>query len=188
LPLLLLALLQYVPLPNLPGTGAAGTLQNLVVNVPQTYDIHRVGGRLDHRFSDHDSISFVYTRSKGDPYFFANAYPPAYGHRLNGGFSADNATLTYTRVISPSTTNDFRAAYFFHVRDTVGTNQDFNPATLFPDLFTPLPAGGLPSIAISSHVGIGDYGGATTHYYTTQFVVKVLLVPVLPISVHPGRA
>jgi len=164
------ALLEYVPLPNLPGTGNAGTLNNFVTNVPQTFNINRLGFRFDHRATDKDSLSFVFTRSNGNPYFFANAYPATYGHRQNGGFTADNSTLTYTRFLSSTTTNDFRGAYFFHVRDTYGTNQDFDPSTLFPDLFTPLPAGGLPSMAINGHVGIGDYGGGTTRYYTTQLV------------------
>lgn len=164
------ALMAYVPLPNLPGTGAAGTLNNLVTNVPQVFNINRMGGRIDHRLSDRDNLSFVFTRSNGNPYFFANAYPATYGHRQNGGFTADNSTFTYTRTLTPSTTNDLRGAYFYHVRDTYGTNQDFNPSSLFPDLFSPLPAGGLPSMTINGHVGIGDYGGGTTRYYTTQIV------------------
>jgi hypothetical protein len=50
-------------------------------------------------------------------------------------------------------------------------NGDFNPQTLFPDLYGPLPIGGLPKVAINSLVTLGDYGGdAGLKIYTDQII------------------
>ena len=55
-------------LPNGPGTGIAGTIDNLAVNVPNTFDINRYFLRIDHHFSSRDQISGNFNSSKGDPY------------------------------------------------------------------------------------------------------------------------
>ena len=40
-----------------------------------------------------------------------------------------------------------------------GMNKDFNPLSLFPQLY-PVAYGGLPNMQIGNHVAIGDYGGS----------------------------
>src|SRR5262249_9591684 len=44
----------------------------------------------------------------------------------------------------------------------IGQNRDFDPRTIFPDLFGPLPVGGLPFVTITGYATMGDYGGAET--------------------------
>ena len=39
-------------------------------------------------------------------------------------------------------------------------NRDFDPRTIFPDLYGPLPLGGLPKITMTGFAAIGDYGGS----------------------------
>src|SRR5262249_12470745 len=65
------ALMDRVDLPNLPGTGPAGTINNLVENVKNDSDINRYFVRVDHRFSDRDSIWFSGNISKAFPYYVA---------------------------------------------------------------------------------------------------------------------
>ena len=57
--------------------------------------------------------------------------------------------------------NEFRLGYFVLSSVRLGQNIDFNPATLFPDLYGPLPVGGLPTVTISGISTMSDYGGSS---------------------------
>ncbi len=151
------ALIDWVSLPNQPGTGPAGTLANFVFNNKNTSDINRYSVRIDHRFSDADTLWVNLNYSKGDPYTVAQAYPPRYGSWASGGFSVQSANLTYMRQFSPTTLNEFRVGFLRQINYRLGMNRDFDPRTLFPGLY-PVPYGGLPHVNISGHVNIGDYG------------------------------
>jgi hypothetical protein len=170
------ALIDWVPLPNQAGSGPAGTLNNYVVNIPNISDINRYGVRIDHRFSDQDSIWVNLNHSIGDPYFVAQAYPPRYGSWENGGYSTQSANITYVRNFSPRTLNELRLGYLRHASVRQGMNANFDPRSLFPDLY-PVPYGGLPNINISSHVSIGDYGGGPrAPQLTPQYIDNLTLV------------
>ncbi len=151
------ALLEWVPLPNLPGTGPAGTISNFVFNNKNIADINRYLARIDHRFTDRDSIWVNLNYSKGDPYFVAQAYPPRYGSWQSGGYSVQSANGTYMRNFSPTALNEFRFGFLRQVNYRLGMNKEFDPRSLFPDLY-PVPYGGLPQMNITGHVSIGDYG------------------------------
>jgi hypothetical protein len=69
-------LIEYVPLPNTPGLGPAGTLSNYRWTISNISDINRYGLRLDHRFNEKNSIWVNLNYSKGYPYFVAVGYPP----------------------------------------------------------------------------------------------------------------
>ncbi len=164
-------LIERVPLPNLRGTGPAGTLQNYTVTIPQISDINRYGVRLDHRFSEKNSFLGNFNYSIGSPYFVAQATPPGYGHWSDGGYETANLNLTHTHTFSPRTINELRFGHLYHGSVRRGMNLDFDPRTLFPTLYGPLPVGGLPFMAITNHVSIGDYGGsARGKQYTTQYI------------------
>jgi len=170
------ALIDWVELPNQAGTGPAGTLNNYVVNIPNIADINRYGVRIDHRFSDQDAIWVNLNHSKGYPYFVAQAYPPRYGSWANGGYSTQSANITYMRNFSPRTLNEFRLGYLRHASVGNGMNKDFDPRSLFPDLY-PAPYGGLPNINVSNHVSIGDYGGGPpSPQLTPQYINNLTLV------------
>ena len=55
-----------------------------------------------------------------------------------------------------------------------GMNTDFDPRTLFPDLSSQLPLGGLPNVNINNHVAIGDYGGSERGKQFTRQIVDNL--------------
>ena len=165
------ALLKYVPLPNLPGTGTAGTIANYVGNISNISNINRYGVRLDHKLGNNDSLWGSFNYSKGAPYFVAQAFPPAYGSWSDGGYQTENLNLTHTRTFSARTMNEFRFGWFYHSGMRQGMNTDFDPRQLFPGLYGPFPIGGLPNVAIASHVSIGDYGGSERgKQFTNQYI------------------
>ncbi|HWQ53414.1 MAG TPA: hypothetical protein VN442_07000, partial [Bryobacteraceae bacterium] len=164
------ALLDWVPLPNQAGLGPAGTLTNYVTTLPNISDVNRYGVRVDHRFSNKDSIWINLNYSKGDPYFVAQGYPEKYGSWESGGYSTQSLGFTHMHTFSPTTLNEFRFGYLRHASVRQGMNKDFNPQTLFPSL-NPVAYGGLPYMGISNHVAIGDYGGSDlTPQLTPQYV------------------
>lgn len=171
------ALIDRVQLPNAAGTGAVGTINNLAVNVPNTFDINRYFIRIDHHFSSKDQISGNFNSSKGDPYFVAQAYPLGYGSWQNGGFDTKVYNLTWNRNFSATVLNEARFGYLYHGSLRLGMNTDFDPRTLFPDLSSGLPVGGLPNININNHVSIGDYGGSERgKQYTRQIVDNLTFI------------
>ncbi len=169
-------LLDWVPLPNQAGAGPAGTLNNYVVNIGNISDVNRYGARVDHRFSSKDSIWVNLTYSKGSPYFVAQGYAPRYGSWQDGGYSTQAANLSYQHTFSPTALNEFRFGYLRHASVRQGMNKDFNPLSLFPQLY-PVAYGGLPYMGIGSHVAIGDYGGSDrAPQLTPQYIDNFTLV------------
>jgi len=171
-------LIQRVPIPNQAGTGPAGTLNNFIeVRNRQVSDINRYFVRIDHRFSEKDSIWFSGNISKADPYFVAQAYPAEYGQWGNGGNDTRVGTLTWNHSFSPTILHDARFSYTYHGPVRQGINLDFDPRSLFPQLYGPLPLGGLPNINISSHTSIGDYGGSERgKQFTRQFTDNLTMI------------
>ncbi|MBI3696382.1 MAG: TonB-dependent receptor [Acidobacteria bacterium] len=163
-----LKLLEFVPLPNTPGSGPAGTGPNYVTSVGNVIDVNRYAARLDHQFNSRNSLNVLLNYSKGSPYFVALGTPASYGNFGDGGYITKSASLGYSRTITPTTLNEFRYAYFNHASIRIGQNTGFNPASLFPQLYQPLPIGGLPNVSITGFQGIGDSGGSDRAPQITQ--------------------
>jgi hypothetical protein len=153
------ALIDRVPLPNLAGTGPAGTLSNYVRTLGNVSDINRWSARIDHRFSSKDSVWLNLNTSKGDPYFVAQGYPAGFGSWQDGGYSTQGLNFSWNHTFSPTTLNEARFGYLRHASTRRGENRDFDPRTLIPQLY-PAAYGGLPYMQIGNHVSIGDYGGS----------------------------
>ena len=164
-------LIGYVPLPNQPGIGPAGTLSNWIGDTANIIDVNRFGPRLDHRFSDKDSIWGSFNYSRGLPYFIARAVPSAYGNSTSSTLTK-SINATHLHTFSPRTLNEFRFAQLRHGWLGLGQNTGFDPRKLFPALYGPVPIGGLPRVDISSHTVIGDRGGTAyrSSQFTTQFI------------------
>jgi hypothetical protein len=164
-------LIGSVPLPNQPGIGPAGTLNNWIGDTANVIDVNRFGPRLDHRFSGKDSIWGSFTYSKGWPYFIARGVPPNYGNSVSSTLTK-SVNITHLHSFSPNTMNEFRFAQLRHGFFGAGQNSEFDPKKLFPDLYGPLPYGGLPRIDISNHIVIGDRGGTAFRgsQFTTQYI------------------
>ncbi|MCX6622439.1 MAG: TonB-dependent receptor, partial [Acidobacteria bacterium] len=165
-------LIGYVPQANLTGSGPAGTLNNWLGQTGQPMNVNRYGVRVDHRFSDKDSIWAKFNYSGGFPYFLAQGTPPNYGNKT-ASRDVWNGTFTHIHTLTPSTINEFRFGYLQTGYTANGQNDTFNPQSLFPDLYAPAQQGlgGLPNISIANHVPIGDTGGyLRSPQGTTQFI------------------
>lgn len=153
-------LLEFMPLPNTGGNGVAGNGTNFFDTVPNIIDVNRYTARVDHTFDASNRISFVGSYSKGSPYFVYNGGNRRYGNFSDGGYITKSGSLTYNRLISGTMNNEARVAYFAHGSIRIGQNTDFDPSSIFPGLYKPLPIGGLPTISLNGFNGIGDSGGA----------------------------
>jgi hypothetical protein len=147
-------LITYMPEPNINVTGF-----NYVSNVINLYDVNRGSARIDHKLSPNDSLASSLSYSIGEPYFVTRGTPGNYGNWSDAGYITKTGSLSWTRTVSTASINDMRIAYFSHASVRLGQNLDFNPASIFPGLFQPLPIGGLPTVTITGYNGISDYGG-----------------------------
>ena len=162
-------LLAFVPLPNAAGSfGASGPANNFVTTVGNVIGVNRYSVKGDHNFNSRNSISAVLSYSKGSPYFVALGTPANYGNFGDGGYTTKSGSLGYNRTFSPTVLNEARFSYFNHASLRVGQNTDFDPTTIFPTLYKPLPIGGLPNVSIAGFQGIGDSGGSPRAPQITQ--------------------
>lgn len=162
-------LVNYVPLPNQAGTvGASGPANNFAETVGNVIDVNRYTAKVDHTFNTKNSISAVLSYSKGSPYFVALGTPSNYGNFGDGGYTTKSGSLGYNRTFKPTILNEFRYSYFNHASLRIGQNTTFDPSTLFPTLYKPLPIGGLPNVSIAGFQGIGDSGGSPRAPQITQ--------------------
>jgi hypothetical protein len=162
-------LVNFVPLPNQAGTiGASGPANNLAVNVGNVIDVNRYTAKGDHIFNPKNSISATLSYSKGSPYFVALGTPANYGNFGDGGYITKSASLGYNRTFTPTILNEFRYSYFSHASIRIGQNTTFDPTSIFPTLYKPLPIGGLPNVTIAGFQGIGDSGGSDRAPQMTQ--------------------
>jgi hypothetical protein len=169
-------LINYVALPNLPGSGPAGTINNLVTNNPNNGDINRFFVRVDHHFTEKDTVWGNFSSSKSGLYTVAQAFPPGYGSWGDGGFYTQVYNGTWQHNFSPRVLNEARFGYLYHGSVRLGLNTDFDPRSIFPDLYGPLPEGGLPNVNINGSVAIGDYGGSARGKQFTRQVIDNLTV------------
>ena len=150
-------LASYFPLPNQNVT----TGYNYIIDVNNKFNVNRGALRLDYKVTDRDTLAASLSYSKGDPYFVARGTPPTFGNFSDAGYTTRTGGLTYTRIVNNTAVNEFRLAYFCLSSVRLGQNLDFDAAKLFPDLYGPLPAGGLPTVNITGISPMSDYGGTT---------------------------
>ncbi|MFN0105348.1 MAG: carboxypeptidase regulatory-like domain-containing protein [Bryobacteraceae bacterium] len=162
-------LVSNVPLPNQAGSvGASGPANNYATTVGNVIDVNRYSAKGDHNFNSRNTVSAVLSYSKGSPYFVALGTPANYGNFGDGGYTTKSASLGYNRTISPAILNEARYSYFNHASLRIGQNTTFDPTTIFPTLYRPLPIGGLPNVSIAGFLGIADSGGSPRAPQITQ--------------------
>ncbi len=147
-------LLAFYPVPN--STGAF----NYNGNVVNRFDVSRYSVKVDYKATQRDALSLTTNYSIGDPYFITRGTPANYGNWENGGYITKSAATTWTRTMPHQAINELRLSYFSHASERLGQNANFDPRTIFPQLFGPLPVGGLPFVTITGYSTIGDYGGS----------------------------
>ncbi|MEO7653487.1 MAG: hypothetical protein ABIZ80_23760 [Bryobacteraceae bacterium] len=155
-------LVKYYPIPNLPGSGAAGTGFNYSTNLSNQPELNNWSTRLDHSFSDRDRIFGRYLSFTNGPYFQAGPAAATFNNGLFG-FLDRNITFAWTHIISPTMTNDFKfgAIYNNNFRNT--GNPDLDLSRLIPGLFPITPgAGGVPTINLVGYTQLTENQGTTS--------------------------
>lgn len=171
-------LVGYVPLPNQPGSfGASGPANNFAETVGNVLDVNRYTAKIDHTFNPKNTISAVLSYSKGSPYFVALGTPSNYGNFGDGGYITKSGSFGYNRTFTPTVLNEFRFSYFSHASIRIGQNTTFDPSSIFPTLYKPLPIGGLPNVSIAGFQSIGDSGGSDrAPQITRQFTDNLSII------------
>jgi hypothetical protein len=158
------ALLSRVPLPNL-----SGTANNLRAVEEQRMNTDQFNARIDHRFSEHDSMwarGAVFEASEFDPFgssVLNEALLPGFGRNLDT--HSDNAGTGETHVFSASVVNEFRFGWL----RVSGGQADPNAGNPFAGQYglqgtTTNPKDlGFPQVSLSNQfTTIGDATGFTS--------------------------
>jgi hypothetical protein len=130
-------------------------------------DLNRYSGKLDHNFNSKNRIAFDANWAESGLYFVNLGYPVEYGNYSDAGFQTKSAALTYTRVLSSSMVNEFRASYYTMRSTRLGQNTSYDGSKLFPGLY-PHEIGGIPIFSMTNYTRIGDSGGSRSNPQMTQ--------------------
>jgi hypothetical protein len=135
-----LALLKYIPLPNIPGTQNLARGNNYVGHTPDLYDYNQPQGRLDYNLSDKTKLYSYFLYWKGTEFRSNNG--------LNGVAANGNINWLHqnwvgsqdvTHVFSPTLLADFKISFdrFLLGSPDGDLTQQTNPSAL--GLTMPLP-------------------------------------------------
>ncbi|MEO7142319.1 MAG: TonB-dependent receptor [Bryobacteraceae bacterium] len=152
---------QLYPLPDLAGTGAAGTGVNLTQNVPIPQGVDRSSFRIDHRISDKDQLSFSTMIAYLGPN--PSVGPVAtFGGMAGVGEHNINNALTLNHIFSPTVVSETRFGYL-HLRIfRVPQNFNLNTPSIIPGL-PAQPIDGAPQIGITNIVSMSEAGSSDLH-------------------------
>jgi outer membrane receptor protein involved in Fe transport len=155
-------LVKFYPTPNLPGSGAAGTGFNYSTNLSNQPELDNWSIRLDHNFSDRDRIFGRFISFTNGPYFQAGPATSSFNNGLFG-FLDRNFALSWTHVISPTLTNDFKVGFIYNNNFRNTGNPDLDLSRLIPGLFPITPgAGGVPTMNIPGYTQLSENQGTTS--------------------------
>jgi Carboxypeptidase regulatory-like domain len=169
------ALAAYYPLPNV--AGAALNTNNFSANDPEPQNSNIYVVRIDHRFSDKDSI---YGRFLGNPGHTntANVYPTpgtdGYGILTHTYYY--NPSGTWNHVFSPTLLNEARATFSFrqslsisHGVNSAAATQLALPGTN-PDFFPGVTVNGLAAIGNTSASTSGQQQRLQTPILSNEYL------------------
>ena len=156
------AILQLVPRAN-----TSFATSNLQQPRATNLDLTRYSGKLEHNFKAKNKLAFDANWAESGLYFVNLGYPVQYGNYSDAGFQTKSGALTYTRILSSSMVNEFRASYYTMRSTRLGQNINYDGSQLFPGLY-PHEIGGIPIFSITSYTRIGDSGGSRSNPQMTQ--------------------
>jgi hypothetical protein len=147
--------LPYMPLPNARPTDLNTNANNFVSLVGSLSDQGVTNLRLDHRFTDSDSMFFRYSstrNTRADRGWGLGVADPA---ARNDQRDNHNAVLSYIKVLSPRLLNDFR---FGATRQWLpfthpSFDQDWPRQLAYPSI---IPQDQFPPVTIGNLIGIGS--------------------------------
>ena len=152
---LALRVLDYMPLPNAMPTDPLTNANNFVSLVGSRSDQTVFTGRLDHRFTDQDSLFFRYSFTKNTLMNAGWGLGPADPAARNDQRDNHNAVLAHTHIFSAALLNDLRFGITRQYLPFLHPSFDQNwPAKLgYPPL---IPQDTFPPVQISGLLTIGN--------------------------------
>ncbi len=162
------SLLKQYPLPNQAGQGAS-SVNNYFSNAPSTSTQDTVDARLDHRFSDSQSMFARYD-------WFQRYNDPAdpYGNNLSPGLNrqrlpGDNVMVSHTWILSPSIVFEHHFLYAHQESNRTPAGYNYDPTQLGfdPSVAAGLRALNFPSVTSVNRIsGLGPASGLEADYGT----------------------
>ena len=153
--------MAFMPIPNRPGTGAAGLGSNFVGNVSQFQPNDRYSIRADYQLSDKDTITGRYFWTNNGPYSTATGGQVPFNNWDGFGISTKNVAAQYTRILTPQLMNVVKFGLNDWTDYRVPQNHTLDPSTIVPGTPAPLEGlGGLPTIAMSGFSNVSDQPGS----------------------------
>jgi hypothetical protein len=139
-----------------PATTTSGVGTNTYENVPYISIAHRISFRIDHKFSDKDSIRGTYLRA------FYGPNPSVGANSLEGGMSGigehlSNHIIGWTHIFSPTMLADTTISYFHLPIYRTPQNVNTNFSSIIPGLGPELIQGA-PQFSIKNIVGVAEQG------------------------------
>jgi hypothetical protein len=160
------ALLNYVPLPNLPSAANLAAGNNYFAHAPDLYDYNQPMVRVDYSVSDSTKMYSFFAWQKGTEYRDTNGF---FGVASNGNINWVRepwvASQDLTHVFSPTLLADFKLSFtrYFTSTPDGDLSAAVDPASI--GLTMPLPATttrkNLPEIKVTDNWSSGIIGGNT---------------------------
>jgi hypothetical protein len=178
------ALMNYYPMPNLPGL--ANGQNNYAVNVTDSDVYDNELGRLDYNIRDNDKLTFNARhsdRTQQKNNYFGNIAEGTFLYRVNQGASLDEV-----HIFSPTLVMDVRANWTRWIQQTASPGDNFDETTLgFPSYIKAASeAPNFPDIQFSScsvsagseasYQCLGSDGNAVNTYDTYQLFTSLVKV------------
>jgi hypothetical protein len=147
---------QLYPIPNMPGTGPAGTGVNVVENISTNQAVERGSVRVDQRISDKTQLAFSFLAQNLGPNPLAGA-TSNFGGMAGIGEVLRKPIMSITHTFSPTIISESRIGYQ-HLRVyRIPQNQDLGTPSIIPGL--PSQAiDGAPQITINNIVNMSEAG------------------------------
>jgi Carboxypeptidase regulatory-like domain len=152
------AMLQYIPVANLPSSSAGTPSTNYLANGLNNTNRNQYLAKIDHRFSSKNTFSVSYARQTAnnfDPFPSARNYYPGFGRDVIN--SQNTLSLSDTHIFSPSFVNEARFGFFRQNNQNLGQNRDKNYNAIFGIPYNPpVELQGWPAIRIDGFEEFGD--------------------------------
>jgi len=160
------ALLKYVPLPNISAAQNLAAGNNFAASTPDLYDYNQPMARVDYNLNESTKLYSYFEWQKGTEFRNGNGFPGVAAHG-NINWVRENwvATQDVTHVFSPTLLGDFKLSFSRYYTQTPDGNlaAAVDPANI--GLSMPLPGTttqkDLPEITVGDNWSSGVIGGGT---------------------------
>lgn len=147
---------QLYPLPNLRGTGPAGTGVNLTENISTNQGVERGSARVDHMLSPKTQLAFSFLAEDLGPNPLAGPVS-TFGGMAGIGEALRKPILSITHSFSPTVLSESRIGYQ-HLRIyRIPQNNSLGTSSIIPGLPSQ-GVDGAPQITINNIVGMSEAG------------------------------